>query len=108
MPYTNELLTEFTNCLFSDINLIDICSNINIGRNSTRALEYTFGRARIKANHIHTIKKFIDAVGDMNEKIYSRTEEEVEKIKGRASSFGVTLEDFQEPIEPLSFSPQTV
>ena len=65
--------------------------NMNLDMNSTTPLEHTFGRARIKVHDIHTIQKFIRAVGFMNEKGHRRDYEELEKIKGRTSSFGVTV-----------------
>ena len=108
VPYTNELLIEFSNCLFSDINIIDNYQNVNVGRNSTRSLEHTFGRARVKVNNIHTLKKFIDTVAQMNDQIYKKTEEDIDQIKGRSSFFGVTFEDYEEPKEILTFEPQTV
>lgn len=59
-------------------------------------MEYTFGRARIRVHDVHTLQKFINAVGGMNEQIITKTNEEIEKIKGRSSSFGVTMDDTEE------------
>ena len=105
--YSNELLIEFTNCIFSNIDLINKYENVDIDRNSTRSLEYTFGRARIRVHDVHTLQKFIKAIGEMNETIITNTKEEIEKIKGRTASFGVTVEDTEEPEEQL-FEPQQI
>lgn len=43
----------------------------------------------------------------MNQTIITKTNEEIEKIKGRTASFGVTVEDTEEPEEPL-FKPQRI
>lgn len=67
--------------------------NMNLDMNSTTPLEHTFGRARIKVHDIHTILKFIRVIGFMNTKGHLRKIEEINKIKGRTSSFGVTIED---------------
>ncbi|KAK8891282.1 hypothetical protein M9Y10_028490 [Tritrichomonas musculus] len=105
--YSNELLIEFTNCIFSNIDLINKFENVDIDRNSTRSLEYTFGRARIRVHDVHTLQKFIKAIGEMNETIITNTNEEIEKIKGRTASFEVTVEDTEEPEEQL-FEPQQI
>lgn len=105
--YSNELLIEFTNFIFSNIDLINKYENVNLDRNSTRSLEYTFGRARVKVRDVHTLQKFINAIGGMNEQIISKTNEEIEKIKGRTTSFGVTMEDSEEA-EEATFEPQLI
>lgn len=67
--------------------------NMNLDMNSTTPLEHTFGRARIKVHDIHIIQKFIRVIGFMNTKSLLRKIEEINKIKGRTSSFSVTIED---------------
>lgn len=67
-------------------------------------MEYTFGRARVKVRDVHTLQKFINEIGGMNEQIISKTNEEIEKIKGRTTSFGVTMEDSEE----ATFEPQLI
>ena len=70
--------------------------NMNLDMNSTNHLDHTFGLERIKVHDINAIQKFIRAVGFMNKKGHRRDYEELEKIKGRTSSFGVTVEDRNE------------
>ena len=89
--YSNDLLVEFSNNLFSNINLNEKIDNMDTDRNSTTPLEYTFGRARVKAKDIYTIQKFIKVIGRMNQKDYKKSLDELEQIKGRSLNFGVVI-----------------
>lgn len=80
--YSNELLIEFKNCIFLNIDLINKHENVDIDRDSTRSLEYIFGRGRIRVHDVHTLQKF----------------------KERTASFGVTVEDTEETL----FEPQRI
>lgn len=93
VPYTTDLLIEFTNCLYSNISLMKKYKNIDLDRNSTGPLEHTFGRSRVKCKNVHTINKFISSVGEINDQAFNKTCNEIEKIKGRSLNFGVTVED---------------
>ena len=108
LPYTNELLVEFSNTIFSTINIIDEYENVYLNRNSTTPLEHTFGRARIKAHDIHTIKKFLKVVSEMNQQKIKKTYNDMIQIKGRVSNFGVVVEDRDEPKDFFAYSPQDV
>ena len=108
LAYSNNLLIELTNSLFTKIDLINKYENIKLSRDSTTPLEHTFGSARIRANDIHTLKKFLSVVGIMNRKIYKQNSEDIEKIKGRSASFGVTVESKSEREFIFSSSPQQI
>ena len=88
LPYTTDILIEFINSIYSDISLIKKHKNVDLDRNSTGPLEHTFGRSRVKCNNIHTLNKFIDSVGEINQIC-----QDIEKVKGRSLNFGVTVED---------------
>ena len=81
--YSLDLITEFSNNLFSNLNLMEKVDNLNLDMNSTAPLEHTFGRARVKAKDIHTIQKFIKVIERMNQKDYKRSLDELEQIKVR-------------------------
>ena len=106
--YSNDLLVEFSNNLFSNINLIEKIDNMDTDRNSTTPLEHTFGRARVKAKDIHTIQKFIKVIERMNQKDYKRSLDELEQIKGRSLSFGVVIENRKEDEIFFSSTPQQI
>ena len=93
VPYTTDVLIEFINNLYSDISLIQKYENVDVDRNSTGLLEHTFGRGRVKCQNIHTLKKFVDSVGEMNHQAFNQFCEDIEKVKGRSLNFGVTVED---------------
>lgn len=108
VAYSDDLIIEFSNNLFSNTNLMEKIDNINFDMNSTAPLEHTFGRARVKAHYIHTIQKFIRVVGFMNQNSHKRSIDELEKIKGRTSSFGVTVEDRDKNEFFFSSTPQQI
>lgn len=108
VAYSDDLIIEFSNNLFSNTNLMEKIDNINFDMNSTAPLEHTFGRARVKVHDIHTIQKFIRVVGFMNQNSHKRSIEELEKIKGRISSFGVTVEDRDKNEFFFSSTPQQI
>ena len=60
--YTNQLLIEFTNTIHSHMQLLNNLPDYCFDRNSSMPLEHLFGRARVRAKDIHTLKKFIDSV----------------------------------------------
>lgn len=82
--------------------------NITINRDSTAPLEHTFGRARVRAKDIHTMNKFINVVGFINNDSYKKKIDDIEKLKGRTSSFGVTVEDRSENGLIFSSTPQQI
>ena len=86
--YTNELLIEFTNTIHCHLQLLETLSEYSFDRNSSMPLEHLFGRARVKAKNIHTLKKFIKNISEFqNIDAYKQDE----KIAGRRSSFGVSV-----------------
>ena len=108
VAYSTDLIIEFSNNLFSNINLMEKIENMNLDMNSTTPLEHTFGRARIKVHDIHTIQKFIRVIRFMNTKGHLRKIEEINKIKGRTLSFGVTIEDRDKDECFFSSTPQQI
>lgn len=106
--YSNNLLIEYCNSIFTKINLMNKYENITINRDSTAPLEHTFGRARVRAKDIHTMNKFINVVGFINNDSYKKKIDDIEKLKGRTSSFGVTVEDRSENGMIFSSTPQQI
>lgn len=66
VPYTTQLLIEFTNCIYSNISLTTKYDNIDIDRLFTWTLENPFGRSSVKCKNVHTINKFIQSMGEIN------------------------------------------
>ena len=93
IAFTNDMLMEFSNILFSNLNLMEKFKNIYLRRNSTSPLENTFGRARVRSKNIHTLKKFLSIICQMNNESFNSTCKSIEKVKGRTSNFGVIVED---------------
>ena len=88
--YTDEILVEFTNTIHCNLQLVHSLQEYSFDRNSTMPLEHLFGRARIKARNIHTLRKFIKNISDFqNFDVYTSNE----KIAGRRSSFGVSVNE---------------
>lgn len=108
LPYSTSLLTEFTNCLYSKITLSKKYENIDLDRDSTGPLEHTFGCSRVKCNNIHTIEKFIKAVGEINEHCLKKISDDIEKVKGRSLNFGVIIEDKTEDNMIFTSTPQQI
>lgn len=89
-PY--KILFECINTLFGKINFMDKFENDNLWLDSTTPLEHTFGRSRINAKDVHTIKKCVRFAEVMFLERYKKKIEHFEKIKDISLSFGVTVE----------------
>lgn len=108
LPYTNDLLMEFCNNLFSNITIVDKFDNVDVDRNSTSPLEHTFGRGRVKSKNVHTITKFIMSINDMNFESLKKTYSEIEQIRGRSLNFGVVMEDKKDSELLFASTPQQI
>ncbi len=119
--YTYELLIEFTNTIYSHMQLMNIIDNYNFPSNGTGPLEHKFGLARIKSHDINTLSRFIQVISayqtienqyQINKLI--KIDEYSEKIKGRINTFGVSIKDKKQLYQnenfddELPFSPQIV
>ena len=58
LPYSTELLIEFSNLLFTIITIINKYENIGADITSTDPLEHRFRRSCVRVKDIHTLKKF--------------------------------------------------
>ena len=108
LPYTNDLLVEYANNLYSNITISEKFDNVDIDRNGTGPLEHTFGRARVKSKDVHTINKFISTIGDMNYQSLKSVCYEVEQIRGRSLNFGVIMENKDESELLFLSTPQQI
>lgn len=108
VPYTTQLLIEFTNCIYSNISLTTKYDNVDVDRVSTGPLEHTFGRSRVKCKNVHTINKFIQSVGEINMQALNSTYNEIDQVKGRSLNFGVTFEDKNEDELLFASTPQQI
>ena len=86
--YTKQLLVEFTNTIHCHLQLMNSFGEYSFDRNSSMPLEHLFGRARVKAKDIHTLKKFIKNISQLQTDIAMDSDE---TIPGRRSSFGAIL-----------------
>ena len=93
LPYTEDLLIEFCNTLFSVLTIINKYENVDIDRTMTGPLEHCFGRSRSRSKNMHTLMKFISVLQEMNQEILLKKCDDLEKIKGRSLGFGVIVED---------------
>ena len=122
--YTNELLIEFTNTLYSHIQLMSTIDNFCFDRNSTTPLEHKFGLARRRSHDVHTLQKFLRTVSSLQtieqQNYFLETNEEMVKIHCRINSVGVSVEpaDLNEDLflifddddnasQNFAYSPQT-
>ena len=88
--YTNALLIEFTNLMFSNLNLMEIIKNLYLDRNSTQPLEHLFGRARIRCEYINTFKTFKIKLAQLQSLELDTISD---TVKGRRSTFGVEVSE---------------
>ena len=123
MFYTNELLIEFSNTLYSHIQLMSTIDEFCFDRNSTTPLEHKFGLTRRRAHDVHTLQKFLRTVSSLQaveQKSILQENEEICKIHCRVNSVGVSVEpaDLDENLflvfenddnaaQNFAFSPQT-
>lgn len=108
LPYNNDILIEFCNCLFSIITIIIKYDNVDVDRTTTVPLEHCFGRSRVRCKDIHTMLKFLKVISEMNQDALKRESAEQEKIKGRSLGFGVIVEDKDASECCFSSTPQVV
>lgn len=97
--YTNELLIEFTNTLYSHIQLMCTIEEFCFDRNGTTPLEHKFGYARCRAHDVHTLKKFLrtisclQTVEEVKSSIFQiQNNAELVNIHCRTNSVGVSVE----------------
>lgn len=97
--YSNKIVIEFLNTIHCNIQLMNIFEFFYFDRNSTTPLEHKFGCSRKRAKFIHTLKKFLKVISEMQTIQQKEAlqkgenfEEELEKIHCRQNSFEVTCE----------------
>ena len=66
LPYSSDVLIEFSNSLFSILTIIEKYENVDVDRTSTDPLEHSFGRSRVRSKDLHTLTKFIQVVNEQN------------------------------------------
>ena len=108
LPYSSDVLIEFSNSLFSILTIIEKYENVDVDRTSTDPLEHSFGRSRVRSKDLHTLTKFVQVVNEQNKEQLRKKCKELFSIKGRNFGFGIIMEsqnDF-----PLHFtsSPQVI
>ena len=59
MFYDKDILIEYTNTLYSHLQLMNSIDEYNFSRNSTDPLEHRFGFARARSKDVHTLTKFL-------------------------------------------------
>lgn len=122
--YSREILIEFTNTLHSHIQLMNTEKNYNFSRNSSAPLEHKFGFVRGRSHDVHTLSRFIQVISSIQavdcESTYKdlcNFDAEVEKIRGRVSTTGITVERKDDNdiflidssfVDDLPYTPQSV
>lgn len=106
------MLIEFTNTIFSNLQLIEILNDFYLDRNSTMPLEHKFGMVRIRCKDINTFNKFKITLAELQS--YNLLNEG-EKVEGRKSFFGCIVNknrgeffDEDETFSVHDFSPKDI
>ncbi len=87
--YDNSLLIEFTNTIYSQIQLLTIEKKFSFNSDSSMPLEHKFGHARVRACDVHTLGRFTKIIAKFQ--TFEMQADQI-KIPGR-SSFGQFVDD---------------
>lgn len=119
MFYDKDILIEFTNTLYSHLQLMNSIDEYNFSRNSTDPLEHRFGFARARSKDVHTLTKFLYVIASsqkVGSQKFNSFNEQANQIKKRIYQ-SVTVEPRQDSVvylevdcvfDDLPLSPQKI